>query len=53
MAEVINSIFKDSGISRRVTSQEVVILIKQMDGDKDGRISKEELYQLLKKVHSK
>lgn len=50
---IINGIFETQGSHRTVTDQEIQIVLKQIDKNNDGKISREELAFMLKKFSIK
>ncbi len=53
LKEIINQTFLAQGNHRTVTDQELNIVLKQIDKDKDGKISRNELATMLKKFSVK
>lgn len=47
---VIVGVLKEQGTTRVITDQEVDIVIKKVDTDRDGKVSREELINIMKKL---
>lgn len=51
--EMLRDIFKETGSTRPPTNQEVRLMLQKLDRNGDGRVSKDELFLVMKEFYLK